>query len=1242
MAAYTVNTLGDETYGGGDLASETSDGNGLSLREALGLANATVDQDEITFEAGLSGGTLTLTQGELGISSDVVIDGDLSGDGGAPEITLDANDTSRVINITAGASTLSGLVIAGGHTDSRGGGIWNSGTLTLTGTTVSDNYAGTWGGGVHNDGTATLTNTTVSGNSIGDGAAGGGIANFGTATLTNTTVAGNSVDLGTGGGIHNRGTATLTSTTVSGNSVDLYSYLGAGSGIDNSYGTATLTNTIVLGNAPTVPNNSEILGTITRAGPNMIGGSAADVFAETVDNDGVDAGLLADNGGAVQTIALKNDASNPALDAGLDDRLDETIVGIDLNGDGDTDDVIDTDARGNGFDRIVEQTGITARNQIDLGAVEFQQIVSPPGPQEVASLMVTTAADVLDRFDGETSLREALALANDPLAGSLGDGDGDNDGGPTDTITFAADLSGETITLVSGELVIGSDVAIDGDVSGDGGEPEITLDANGASRVIRIASGSSTLDGLVMTGGTTFDPSSGGGGVFVAIGATVAIVNSAISGNDARSFKNSSNLGGGISNEGTVTLTNTTVSGNGSGGIVNDGTLMLSNSTVSGNASAGYGSGGGISTRVNGTTTLINTTVSDNSSLGIFGDGGGISGPASLINSTVSGNSAFRGGGISGSATLINSTVSGNDALYDGGISGLATLTNSIVLGNSASIENAEISGTITETGPNLIGGNAVDVFAETVDNNGVEAGLLGDNGGAVKTIALKNDASNPALDAGRDDRLDESVVGVDLNGDGDMDDVIGTDARGAGFDRLVDLPGVANNGDNTVDLGAFEVQVQSEGIIGTPGHDTLTGTEINDVMMGLGGNDVLYGEGGDDTLDGGDGNDHLNGGMGNDALEGGAGHDSLYGREGNDALRGNGGNDVLSGAWGDDTLEGGDGEDDLRGWDGNDVLYGDGGDDTLDGGDGNDHLNGGMGNDALEGGAGHDSLYGREGNDVLRGNGGNDVLSGAWGDDTLEGGDGEDDLRGWDGNDVLYGDGGDDTLDGGAGNDHLNGGMGNDALEGGDGRDGLYGREGNDALRGNGGNDDLSGAWGDDTLEGGDGDDDLRGWDGNDVLYGEGGDDTLDGGDGNDHLNGGMGNDALEGGAGHDSLYGREGNDVLRGNGGNDVLSGAWGDDTLEGGPGRDSFRFNGTDCDRDTITDFSLIEDTLIFEGVGSADDPDDLTYAVGDFDGDGAQDDIRITFSGLGDDLADERIDVLDVGSDIEALKTDMMFV
>jgi len=110
----------------------------------------------------------------------------------------------------------------------------------------------------------------------------------------------------------------------------------------------------------------------------------------------------------------------------------------------------------------------------------------------------------------------------------------------------------------------------------------------------------------------------------------------------------------------------------------------------------------------------------------------------------------------------------------------------------------------------------------------------------------------------------------------------------------------------------------------------------------------------------------------------------------------------------------------------------------------------------------------------------------------------------------------------------------------------------------------------------------------------------------------------------------------------GDDSLVDGAGKDNETEGPGMDSFHFVGTDFGQDTISDFALGEDKLVFEGVGSADGPDDLTYTVGDYGEDATMQDIRITFAGLGDDLADERIDVLDVGSDIDALKADMMFV
>ena len=97
------------------------------------------------------------------------------------------------------------------------------------------------------------------------------------------------------------------------------------------------------------------------------------------------------------------------------------------------------------------------------------------------------------------------------------------------------------------------------------------------------------------------------------------------------------------------------------GGILNTGTLTLNNSTVSGNTADN--DGGGICNEA--TLTLTNSTVSGNTAT----VGGGIFnflGMAEVINSTVSGNTATLGGGITNTANAIlrlsNATVSNNTA----------------------------------------------------------------------------------------------------------------------------------------------------------------------------------------------------------------------------------------------------------------------------------------------------------------------------------------------------------------------------------------------------------------------------------------------------------------------------------------------------------------------------------------------------------------------------------------------------
>ena len=189
--------------------------------------------------------------------------------------------------------------------------------------------------------------------------------------------------------------------------------------------------------------------------------------------------------------------------------------------------------------------------------------------------------------------------------------------GGNDPYTFDCDRP--TTVMTNATIEINNDVILDG-------EGNLIVDGNATHRVFSVASGiAAELRGMTVARGAAQD-------------------------------------GGGIANSGTLTLTNSTVSGNSSGynggGIENYGVLTLINSTVSGN-NAGF-LGGGID-NWDGVLTLTNSTVSGNSALEF---GGGILslGELTLSNSTVSRpSSGYTRGGIQngfGLLTLTNSTVS--------------------------------------------------------------------------------------------------------------------------------------------------------------------------------------------------------------------------------------------------------------------------------------------------------------------------------------------------------------------------------------------------------------------------------------------------------------------------------------------------------------------------------------------------------------------------------------------------------
>ncbi|MGE3291549.1 MAG: choice-of-anchor Q domain-containing protein [Geminicoccaceae bacterium] len=288
--------------------------------------------------------------------------------------------------------------------------------------------------------------------------------------------------------------------------------------------------------------------------------------------------------------------------------------------------------------------------------------------------------------------------------------------------------------------------------------------------------------------------------------------------------------------------------------------------TITGGCSAS--SGGGLRSD-NSAITVYACTIADNqtSGEGFHSKGGGISAyfaPATIINSTISGNSAeYSGGSIYGlSITIKNSTITGNSLQNPGNSPyyGQGTIENSIFAGNSGGYR---LGGTVyagwDSHGGNVFGRSLQNslpndfqnidpraIFQDTyvLPGTSVHAGILAENYGPTKTVALLDAAANPALGG-----ADPAIAPM-------------FDQRG--------VPRPKPDGTNP-DVGAFELSQTPTLISGSNHGERLVGTRHDDLIQGWGGNDRLHGGRGGDRLEGGDGRDRLFGEGGGDLLIGGA-----------------------------------------------------------------------------------------------------------------------------------------------------------------------------------------------------------------------------------------------------------------------------------------------------------------------------------------------------------------------------------
>ena len=279
----------------------------------------------------------------------------------------------------------------------------------------------------------------------------------------------------------------------------------------------------------------------------------------------------------------------------------------------------------------------------------------------------------------------------------------------------------------------------------------VTFNGNNAVQPFLVEQGViATLSGLTVTGGQSNGSNNGGG---IENQGTLTITDSRIINNDGVN-------GGGIENEGTLTITNSTVAGNSStlfgGGIQNNGTATATDSTFASNFA--FEGGGGISN--GGAMSVLDCTVANNSS----NEGGGIDnfGPTlTVVNSTIAYNAAATtfelgegegssrpglGGGL---AAYPTSSPSGGIGLYN---TIVALNTNGTTSGAPAS-DIALGGGTIASSSSNnLIGTGGAGGLINGIDANQVGVanpglGTLASDGGPTQTIALYY--GSPAINAG-------------------------------------------------------------------------------------------------------------------------------------------------------------------------------------------------------------------------------------------------------------------------------------------------------------------------------------------------------------------------------------------------------------------------------------------------------------------------------------------------------------
>src|SRR6185312_857065 len=217
-----------------------------------------------------------------------------------------------------------------------------------------------------------------------------------------------------------------------------------------------------------------------------------------------------------------------------------------------------------------------------------------------------------------------------------------------------------------------------------------------------------------------------------------------------------------IQANGDATVTNSTVSGNGSAGILANGDATVTNSTISGN--------GGVGVHAAGNATVTNSTITGNATDGVSSDG------------------AF---------TLTFSTITDNGG--DGADGNQQAFVATILAGNG---QNCSAFDTYQTDGGYNVSTDTSCFFTATGDKDDIDIsdlplGVLSNNGGPTLTIPLSVDSS--AVDAIPTTIIDGLVYWAEA-------DLIPINDPATNHAVTTDQRGIARPQRSGCDIGAFEL----------------------------------------------------------------------------------------------------------------------------------------------------------------------------------------------------------------------------------------------------------------------------------------------------------------------------------------------------------------------------------------------------------------------------------------------------